>query len=76
MRLLAVRWQRWRRIIFFCSQSEQDWAPEALHLHGPSPHGERMAQTTRQGGLRTWGHTPVSANLGDVGGGAAGPQKT
>jgi len=76
MRLLAVRWQRWRRIIFFCSQSEQGWAPEALHLHGPSPNGERMAQTTRQGGAAHLGaHTGVR-KFGGCGGGAAGPQKT
>ena len=65
---MAVCWQRRRRIILLCSQSEQGWAPEALHLHGPSPHGKRMAQTTRQEGLRTWGHTLVSAILGDGGG--------
>ena len=69
MRLLAVRWQWWRRTFFFCSQSEPGWAPEVLHLHGASPHGESMAQTTRQGRARTWGSTLVPANLenGEVG---------
>ena len=56
-------------IFLRCSHPEQGWAPEALHLHLPSPHHVRTLQTTRQGGGRTWGSTLVPANLenGEVG---------
>ena len=56
-------------IFLRCSHPEQGWAPEALHLHLPSPHHMGTLQTTRQGGGRTWWRTLVSANLGNGGGG-------
>ena len=56
-------------IFLRCSHPEQGWAPEALHLHLPSPHHMGTLQTTRQGGGRTWWRTLVPANLGDGGGG-------
>ena len=54
---------------FFCSQLEQVWGPGVLHLHGLCPHGEGMAQNTRQGGWRTWRSTLVPAILGKGEGG-------
>ena len=54
-------------IFLRCSHLEQGWAPEALHLHLPSPHHMGTLQTTRQGGGRTWWRTLVSANLGNGG---------
>ena len=48
-----------------CPHPEHKLCPEPLHLHGASPHGESMAQTTRQGGGRTLGQALVSANLGN-----------
>ena len=55
-------------IFLRCSHPEQGWAPEALHLHLPSPHHMGTLQTTRQGGGRTWWRTLVSAKLGNGGG--------
>ena len=53
--------------ILVTSQPGPVLAPEALHLHGASLTDGARPQTTRQGGLRTWGHTPASANLGNRG---------
>ena len=54
-------------IFLRCSHPEQGWAPEALHLHLPSPHHMVTLQTTRQGGGRTLWRTLVSATLGNGG---------
>ena len=51
--------------ILVTSQPGPVLAPEALHLHGASLTDGARPQTTRQGGLRTWGHALVSANLGN-----------
>ena len=53
--------------ILVTSQPGPVLAPEALHLHGASLTDGARPQTTRQGGLRTWGHALVSANLGNGG---------
>ena len=52
---------------FVCPQSEGRRPSGAPHLHGPSPHGEGMAQTKRQRGGLTWRSTPVPAILGNGG---------
>ena len=50
-----------------CSHPEHKLCLEPLHLHGARPCDNTRPQTTRQGGLRTWGHAVVSANLGNGG---------
>ena len=65
MLLLSLAAAALGRIFLRCSHPEQGWAPEALHLHLPSPHHMGTLQTTRQGGGRTLGQALGSTNLGN-----------
>ena len=52
-------------IFLCCSHLEHKLRLDALHLHGARPCDNTRPQATRQGGLRTWGHALVPANLGN-----------
>ena len=65
--VLSVATALQRGDFLLCSHPEHKVALQALHLHGARPYDDTRPQTTRQGGLRTWGHALVSANLGNGG---------
>ena len=65
--VLSVATALQRGDFLLCSHPEHKVALQALHLHGARPYDGARPQTTRQGGLRTWGHAPASANLGNRG---------
>ena len=63
--VLSVATALQRGDFLLCSHPEHKVALHAPHLHGARPYDDTRPQTTRQGGLRTWGHALVSANLGN-----------
>ena len=65
--VLSVATALQRGDFLLCSHPEHKVALHAPHLHGARPCDDTRPQTTRQGGLRTWGHALVSANLGNGG---------